>query len=122
MDDEQAFMTLVLANSQSELTALERGMHALRSGLSVRDYAERAQRSKSAVDRERAAAEVWKTYDPGHGFSSDKIPHAKNLAEIHATASWLWPALVARLVAEGWNVETARGHADRLKDVPEPPA
>ena len=46
---------------------------------------------------------------------------AKNLAELHAAASWLWPALVARLIAEGWNVDTARGHAGRLKDVPEPP-
>jgi hypothetical protein len=31
MDDDTAFMTLVLANSQSELSALERGMLALRS-------------------------------------------------------------------------------------------
>jgi ParB-like chromosome segregation protein Spo0J len=31
MDDEEAFMALVLANSQSELLPLERGMHALRA-------------------------------------------------------------------------------------------
>jgi hypothetical protein len=43
------------------------------------------------------------------------------LRELHAAASWLWPALVARLIAEGWNVDHARGHAARLKNVPEPP-
>jgi hypothetical protein len=47
---------------------------------------------------------------------------ARQLAELHAANKWLWPALVARLIAEGWNVETARGHAGRLKDAPEPPA
>jgi ParB-like chromosome segregation protein Spo0J len=33
MTDDAAFMALVLANSQSELSPLERGMHALKSGM-----------------------------------------------------------------------------------------
>ena len=40
MTDEKAFMALVLANSQSELLPLERGIHALTSGLSIRAYTE----------------------------------------------------------------------------------
>jgi hypothetical protein len=36
MDDEVAFLELVRSNRQSELTPLERGMHALKSGLTVR--------------------------------------------------------------------------------------
>jgi hypothetical protein len=32
--------------------------------------------------------------------------------------SWLWPALIARLIAEAWNVNAARSHAGRLKDLP----
>jgi hypothetical protein len=54
--------------------------------------------------------------------AAELVDRARHLAELHAAASWLWPALVARLIAEGWNVDTARGHAGRLEDAPEPPS
>jgi ParB-like chromosome segregation protein Spo0J len=111
MDDEAAFMALVLANSQSELSALERGMHALRSGAGVREYARSIERAPSLVVRERQAAEVFTRVNSDATLLADK---AKQLAELHAAAPWLWPTLVARLIAEGWNVETARGQAARL--------
>jgi ParB-like chromosome segregation protein Spo0J len=131
LDDDAAFMALVLANSQSELLPLERGIHALtaqgratagrgkKGGLSA--YAETVGKTHQLISREVAAAEVWKSATMVADFPPEKIPAARVLAELHAAASWLWPALVSRLTAEGWNVETARGHAGRLKDVPKPP-
>jgi hypothetical protein len=68
--------------------------------------------------RETKAAVVWQTYGTCHRFSADSIPPARNLAELHAAASWLWPALVCRMLSASWNVETARSNAGRLKDVP----
>jgi ParB-like chromosome segregation protein Spo0J len=124
MDDDAAFMALVLANSQSELLPLERGLHALaatergsKTGKSVSAYAVAVGRPERSVSKEVAAARVASS-SPISANCSDKAHH---LAELHATASWLWPALVERLLVEGWNVDTARGHAGRLKDAPEPP-
>jgi ParB-like chromosome segregation protein Spo0J len=117
MDDDEAFMALVLANSQSEFLPLERGLHALRSGTGVREYAHSIERAPSLVVRKRQAAEVFTQVNGDPGLLANK---AKQLAEIRVASSWLWPALVARLMAEGWNVETTRGHASRLKDVPKP--
>ena len=39
MSEEDTYMALVTSNSQSELYPLEVGLHALHSGLTVRDYA-----------------------------------------------------------------------------------
>jgi hypothetical protein len=39
-DDAAAFLELVRSNSQGELTPLERGMHALKSGMDLKGYAE----------------------------------------------------------------------------------
>jgi hypothetical protein len=38
---------------------------------------------------------------------NDLHERARQLAEIHAAPSWLWPALAAELVARGWTVEAA---------------
>jgi hypothetical protein len=119
MDDDAAFMALVLANSQSELSGLERGIHALKvvekakGGRGNKDglakHAKQVGCTHQLISREVAAAEVWKTCNHGCGFSPEKIPAARVPAEMHAAASWLWPALVAALIAEGWNVDAARG-------------
>ena len=39
VDDTTAYVMLLTCNAQSELSALERGLHALRSKLSLRKYA-----------------------------------------------------------------------------------
>jgi hypothetical protein len=39
MSDDEAYMALVTSNAQSELSALERGLHALHSGMGMREYA-----------------------------------------------------------------------------------
>jgi hypothetical protein len=118
MDDDEAFMALVLANSQSELSPLEHGMHAVKSGLDIKAYAAAAQVDRLKVQRRVMAARVAAVFTGEHAALVDRWFH---LVEIHAAASWLWPALVDRLLAEGWNVETTRSQAGRLKDAPEPP-
>jgi ParB/RepB/Spo0J family partition protein len=118
MDDDAAFMTLVLANSQSELSPLERGIHAIKSGLDTKAYAEAVHEDRLKVQRRVMAARVAAVFNSEHAALAERW---FQLVEIHAAASWLWPALVARLIADGWNVDTACSHAGRLKDVPEPP-
>jgi hypothetical protein len=58
MDDATAYMELVRANAQSELTARERGMHALHSGMDVKAYAESVVRARTTVQDEVKAARV----------------------------------------------------------------
>jgi hypothetical protein len=45
----------------------------------------------------------------------------KHLAELHAAAEWLWPALVDNLLEGAWTVEISRALASRFKHVPDPP-
>jgi hypothetical protein len=42
-------MLLLTSNAQSELTALERGMHALNSGMDIKAYAESVGRKRESV-------------------------------------------------------------------------
>ncbi len=64
MDDETAFLQLVLTNTQSELSPLEHGMHALaatekgKHGRSVAAYAEQVGRTQRTVSMEVNEAEV----------------------------------------------------------------
>ena len=65
MDDETAFMQLVLSNAQGELSPLERGMHALAAtkkgkanGRSVKAYARAVRRPHGASSQEVCAARV----------------------------------------------------------------
>jgi hypothetical protein len=121
MTDDAAFMALVLANSQSELLPLERGIHArkavqkAKAGRGKKDglrtYAEQTSRPHQNVSREMQAAEVWEIGTHGCQLEPAKLPAARVLAELHAAVPWLWPALVSRLLAEGWNVDTARQQA-----------
>jgi len=117
MDDAEAYMALALNNMQGELHPLEVGLHALKSGLSVRDYAERTGISKSAVSQRQTAAEVSTYVDKPKGIAD----YWRHLCEIHAAPKWLWPALVAKLQAESWTVETTRKNVQSLSETPEPP-
>jgi ParB/RepB/Spo0J family partition protein len=114
MDDEEAFMQLVLSNAQSELAPLERGFHALaatESKFSIRDYAGKVQRSKSMVQVEVSAAKVALSSQLD---KSQLLNRANQLAEIHAAPEHCQPALVERLVKDKWNVKVT---AQKVKDV-----
>ena len=57
MDDDEAYMRLVLENTQSELHPLEEGMHALQSGLDVKAYAAQIGKPRQTLD-DRVKAHV----------------------------------------------------------------
>ncbi len=110
MDDEAAFMQLVLANAQGELSPLERGMHALaateegRHGKSVRAYAKEAGRPEQSVSQEVRAAKVANTSRNCGNFAA-LVDRTRHLCEIHAAPAACWPTLTARLVAQKWTIE-----------------
>jgi ParB/RepB/Spo0J family partition protein len=119
MDDEAAYMELVRSNAQSELTALERGLHALHSGMDVKAYAESVGRKQQSVSNEVLAARVREAV-PHVGY--ELSGYFRHLTEIHAAPRWLWPALVENLVSEDLTVAETREAVSSLKDFPEPPA
>jgi ParB/RepB/Spo0J family partition protein len=114
MDDDEAFMQLVLSNSQGELTPIEIGMHALRAvplaqgkdGAGLSAYAERIGRSRPYVSKLRAAAEVMSSLrSPGNEVGLDQAQH---LYEISLAPRETWPVLTSALASKGWSVaETA---------------
>ena len=65
------------SNTHGELSALERGMHALR-------------RPRESVRNEVYAAEVASVAHVGHDLSG----YFRHLTEAHAARRWVWPALV----------------------------
>lgn len=119
MSDEDAYMALALNNAQGELHPLEEGMHALGSGMDVRTYAEKVGKAKSSMGDRISAASVAQACPDIR--TSDLAAQWSALAAIHLAPRWLWRALVSRLVAEGWTVDTARREAQKLKEVTEPP-
>jgi ParB family chromosome partitioning protein len=117
MDDATAYMALVLNNAQGELTALERGMHALHSGMDVKAYADGVGRARKSVSNEVLAARVADAVaDVGHGLSA----HFSQLIEIHAAPKWLWAALVSHMIGNSLTVEATRKLVATLKDLSAP--
>jgi protein gp37/ParB-like chromosome segregation protein Spo0J len=127
MDDDAAYMALVTCNSQSELSALEKGLHALgatqkgKHGRSVNAYAAEVGRPRQSVEVEIHAAEVYREVATRVAISvpTDRPRH---LAEIHAAPPWLWSALVEAVLSakpKPWTVEQTKATVARLKDAPE---
>lgn|GEM_PF-897516 len=129
LDDDEAFMQLVLANTQGELSPLERGMHALayadrseggrgqRGGIS--EYAERIGSDRSLVSQLRNAARVLRqTREISNRFQlADRAFH---LYEISKAPSESWLLLVDRLILKGWTVAESASQVDRIRkfDIP----
>jgi hypothetical protein len=113
MSDEDAYMALALCNAQGELHPLERGRHALGSGMDGKAYAANVGRPQPSVAREISAATVAEAVtDIGYGVL---LAHFSHLVEIHAAPAWLWPALVAAMPA---TVQQTRELVARLSGVP----
>ncbi|TGD93711.1 hypothetical protein [Methylobacterium nonmethylotrophicum] len=94
-------------------------MHALRSGMDVKAYAESVGRARTSVSNEVLAARVADVVtNVGHDLTGMFV----QLRKIHAAPRWLWPALVERLVTEGLTVEATRKLVADLKDVVAPPS
>ena len=125
LDDERAFMELVLANAQGELAPLEIGLHALRAvplgdggrgkkgGLS--DYAKAIGKTKQYVSQLRDAATVLTSVKPSTQVDS-LLAAAKHLHAIHAADPRAWPALVAALLRDEWSVADAEHWVSRVRE------
>jgi ParB/RepB/Spo0J family partition protein len=122
MDDDEAFMQLVLDNAQGELSPLEIGMHALhavptaqgsRSGGGLTEYAERIGRTRPSVSQMRSAAEVYAALRK----TSNEVPvdQPNHLYEISKAPHETWPALVKALVDKGWSVKDTAKQVDTVK-------
>jgi ParB-like chromosome segregation protein Spo0J len=110
MSDEEAYMALALHNAQSELSALEIGLHALGSGLRVREYAMQAGVHENTLhDRVKAARVVTHVRDwhmltaAGEGGSLTKEWHILN----GTTPGTPWPVPsdedeIAENLADQW--------------------
>lgn len=99
LDDDVAFMQLVLSNSQGELSPLEIGIHALKAvpteqgkkGGGLQGYAEAIGRTKQFVSQLRQAAAVVSTCQVDLTGFHDKTQH---LAAIHKAPQECWENLV----------------------------
>lgn len=127
MDDDEAFMQLVLSNTQGELSPLEYGMHALtwdtasgQAGQGIASYAEQVGLSKQQISQLRKSAEVaqavWSTIQVGV-----LLDRATHLYEISRAPRETWPILVRHLVNREWSVADTTEHVSVLRqfDIPE---
>ena len=129
MTDEEAFLELVRANNQGELSPLEIGMHALRAvelsvggagnegGLSA--YAGSIGRSQGYVSQVRAAAKVISRL---MGFNvANLLKKSQHLYSISRAPETDWQWLVELLIERDWSVkatEAAVGAVLQLGDIP----
>lgn len=120
MSDDDAYMTLVLTNTQHELLPLEIGLHAVRSGLSMTEYAKQTGMSLANLQNRWEAAKV--VQEIRHMPKIELAPFWRALSEIHPAPRWLWQALVTKMLADAWTVEETRRQVKRLKQAQEPPA
>lgn len=119
MDDAEAYMQLVLCNTQSELHPLEEGKHAAQSGMDLKAYAEQAGKARSTLGFKVCAYRVLASVL--HMKHADAQDNWRNLAEIHAAPNWLWKALVAEMLEQSWTVAITRKRVANVKDAKAPP-
>ncbi len=126
MDDDEAFMQLVLGNLQGELSPLELGLHALAArarkgarGLGIAEYARRVGKAQQTISDQAMAAEVWKNTAREHRTSGILSPRnslpVSMLASIHAAPRCTWSRFVAVAADQGWTVETTQQAVVSLK-------
>lgn len=140
MDDEAAFMELVLSNNQGELSPLEIGMHALKAvpksdggrgkkgGLS--DYARKVGKAGPTITEWRQAAAVVEAVNP----SVDRrvlLDRCTHLAAIHGAPTFdppedwdtskpwiqpLWAVLVDLMLSRNWTVAETKNWVSKLAE------
>lgn len=125
MDDEAAFMELVLANSQGELSPLEYGMHVLKyvelseggrgkkGGLS--EYAENTGKDKGNLSRWKSGALVLQSINCCN--VTTVLDKANHLSHIHKTPSQYWQQLTELLIENEWSVKQTEEICKAIKDI-----
>lgn len=127
MDDEQAYMELVLGNQQSDLSNLEIGKHLLQNiylskggrgnegGLS--QYAQQIGKPRQNLGVYKNGAEV---YEATKNLNIDVhlfLDKALHLAAIHKAPSSSWPALVSALISSSWSVKEIEKQVTALNEL-----
>jgi len=122
LDDDAAFMALVLSNSQGELDPLEIGIHAFeavplskggrgkKGGLS--EYAAKIGKKQPDVSNYRNAGEVLKHIDQPIGLDSF-LGRAQHLSAIHKLPRECWQTMAQWIVERSPSVELVKAMADR---------
>jgi site-specific DNA-methyltransferase (adenine-specific) len=123
LDDEEAFMELVLANNQGELSPLEYGIHVLKyvesseggrgkkGGLS--EYARAVGRSEKRMRVNKDAAIVALNL----GDVAELLDKANHLAAIHKAPEQYWQKLTELLIENEWSVKETEAIVSAIKDV-----
>lgn len=131
MDDDRAYMELVLSNAQGELSPLEIGMHALHyvakgekgSGKKggLREYARRVGRDEQNIRLYRKAAEVVQKCGNDTAFPT-LLTKSAHLSAIHALPGSCWGVAVDAMLAKGWSAADTKHWVDKARefDIPEP--
>jgi ParB/RepB/Spo0J family partition protein len=126
MDDREALMQLVLANTQGELSPLEIGWHALtavplgkrgrgNTGDGLTAYAAEIGKGQEYVSKLRAAAEVAREIHAlGHEFNvADLLDKSKHLYEISKSHRDAWPRLTSAML-NGWSAADTAARVGEL--------
>jgi len=125
MDDDEAFMALVLSNNQGELTPLEYGVHVLKyvemskggrgqkGGL--REYARQVGKPQPNLSSYKDAAKlIQRCISLDVSQLHDKASH---LAAIHGAPERYWAALAEWMVKADWSVKTTEKVVEAIKDL-----
>lgn len=125
LDDEAAFMDLVLSNAQGEMDLIEYGLHACKKkqrgggkkgGLTqwadamgrTQQWASIAAAAGDVIDHLRAVGSTRRLVDLyGKGNA---------LSEIHRADRSLWPTLAAHLVKHGWTVKETKAAVEKVSE------
>lgn len=133
MDDDEAFMQLVLGNTQGELSPLEYGKHLasyVKRGVGgrgqeggLREYARRLamedEKAKSSVEllRRQKAYGVYENCYDIVAVSGATPPGHNHLYEISKAPRETWPVLVDALINKGWSVKDVADHVKTIREL-----
>jgi site-specific DNA-methyltransferase (adenine-specific) len=134
MSDDEAFMQLVLGNTQGELSKLERAVHVYRAGQrgelgagrgkkgGLSEYARRIDGKQQRVNEQFAVGELLENYRTSGNFSAlvEADPYSQ-LLEVSKAPREAWPTLVSALVTGGWTVADTTHHVGNVRafEIPE---
>lgn len=124
LSDDDAYMQLVLCNTQSELHALEEGKHAAESGMDLKAYAGAAGKKYGTLNDKVRAWRVYSAVEPVlHMQNKTEAKKAwRAFGELDAAPKWLWPALVAKMLEGEWTIATTKQMVANVKGVEPPPS
>lgn len=125
LDDESAFMELVLANNQGELSPLEYGIHVLKyvefskggrgneGGLSK--YAKQIGKHRPTLSEYQNAANVFQIVKVSD--IRQVLTKASHLAAINKAPEQYWQQLTELLIEKEWSVKQTEAIVNAIKEV-----